>query len=400
VLEVHEALERLWGAVVPLPAAEVALPEAAGRRLAEPVLADRDGPATDRSAMDGYAVRATDCAIAGRTLALTGEVRAGQDPAALAVGAGEAVRIFTGAVMPRGADAVVMIEVASENPDAATVLVRESVAPGQHIRTQGEEYRSGSAVLATGALVRPAELAVLAAMGRNRVRVFGLPRVAVISTGDELVEPGTAPAPHQVRNSNAALLMGALKSLGVGARDLGVVLDRPAALDAAISPGLTHDVLLLTGGVSVGAYDLVGEALARAGCKILFHNVAIRPGKPILAATGPGCVVFGLPGNPVSAFTCFQVFVVPALRRLMADPHPTPATLRAVLVEPLIRRPGRLTYHLARLSRHDGALAVTPAPGRSSGDVVSLARADAFIVAAGDTTPLPAGSTVDVLPWA
>ena len=244
-----------------------------------------------------------------------------------------------------------------------------------------------------------AEIAALAAVGRTRVNVVRPPRVAVMSTGDEVVEVDANPAPHQVRNSNAAMLLAQLQSMRVEARYLGIAGDECAALDAMIADGLTGDVVVLTGGVSVGEYDLVGAALIRAGCEVLFHNVAMRPGKPIVAAKRGGCIVLGLPGNPVSAFTGFHVFVAPALRKLLGDPQPVAAPLRATLLEPLRRRPGRLTYHLAHFRWRDGEPFVAPVASASSGDVLSLVRANAFIVSSGDPDAIPAGDEVDVVAW-
>ena len=399
MLEVHDALTRLLDAVSPLPPVEVPLQDALGRTLAERVVADRDVPPTDRSAMDGFAVRAEDCAEAGRTLRVIGELRAGQDAASIVVGAGEAVRTFTGSVIARGADAVVMVELTEEDRVGTTVVVKDHVEPGQHVRRRGEDLRVGATVREPGAVVRAAEIAALASVGCARVNVVRPPRVAVISTGDEIVEAEGVPAPHQVRNSNASMLLAQFRSLRVDARYLGIVGDEPEALDALIADGLTADVLVLTGGVSVGDYDLVGAALIRAGCQELFHNVAMRPGKPILAAQRGGCLVLGLPGNPVSAFTGFHVFVAPVLRKLMGDPQPVTGSIRAALTDRLDRRPGRLTYHLAQLRWREGRPVVAPVSSASSGDVLALVHANAFIVAPGASDAIPAGTEVDVLRW-
>jgi molybdopterin molybdotransferase len=254
-------------------------------------------------------------------------------------------------------------------------------------------------VIEAGQIVRAAEIAALAAVGRTRVTVVRPPRVAVMSTGDEVVEVESNPAPHQVRNSNARMLLAQIQAVGVDARYLGIARDDRGALDAMIADGLTGDVLILTGGVSVGEYDLVGAALIRARCEVLFHNVAMRPGKPIVAAKRGGCLVLGLPGNPVSAFTGFHVFVAPALRKLLGHPAPVAAPLRAMLVGPLRRRPGRLTYQLAHLRWHEGKPLVVPVTSASSGDVLSLVRGNAFIVVPGDAQPIPAGTEVDVVAW-
>jgi molybdopterin molybdotransferase len=399
MLDVAEATRRLLEAVQPLAAVEVDLDEALGFALAQSVLADRDFPPTDRSAMDGFAVRAADCAEAGRRLVVAGEVRAGQDPGDIVVGPGAAVRIFTGGVIPAGADAVVMVELTEEDRSATTVLLKERPEIGQHIRRRGEDVRAGASVLEPGTIVRAAEVAALAAVGRTRVAIVRPPRVTVMSTGDEVVEAEAQPLPHQVRNSNAVTLLAQLRSMRIDARYLGIVGDERVALEGAIAEGLNSDVLVLTGGVSVGEYDLVGAALTRAGCETLFHNVAMRPGKPILVAKRGSCLVLGLPGNPVSAFTGFHVFVAPALKKLMGDLHPVADPLRATLAAPLRRRPGRLTYHLAHLVWRDGKPVVSPVASASSGDLFSLVRANAFIVAPGAGQPIAAGDEVDVVTW-
>ena len=399
MLELQDALALVLDAVAPLPAVEVPLQAALGYMLAETVVADRDAPATDRSAMDGFAVRSADCAEAGRRLTLTGEVRAGQDPGGLVVGAGEAVRVFTGATIPRGADAVAIQELVEARPDTRTVVVRDGVDPGQHVRRRGEDVRAGEPVAKSGTNARAAEIAVLAAVGRARVRIIPAPRVSVASTGDEIIDAGDAPGDHQVRNSNAAMLVALCRSMRIEPRDLGIVRDEPGALLRAIGEGLDGDVLVLTGGVSVGAYDLVAPSLRRAGCEVLFHNVAMRPGKPILVARRGRCLAVGLPGNPVSAFTGFHVFLAPALRKLMGHVNPVAELVRVELRQPLRRNPGRLTYHLAHLGTENGKPFVVPVAGASSGDVSSLARANAFIVSPGGSTPVPTGVDVDVLRW-
>jgi molybdopterin molybdotransferase len=399
MLEVQEALTRLLQSVVPLPPTTVPLHEALGLTLAERVVADRDVPPTDRSAMDGFALRAADCTAPGCTLGVVGELRAGEDPAGIVVGTGEAARVYTGSVLPRGADAVVMVEHTQEDRVRRTVLVETPPETGQHIRRRGEDLRAGDTVRDPGAILRPAEISALASVGRTRVSVVRAPRAAVISTGDEVVEVERVPAPHQVRNTNAAMLSARFRAMHIDARYLGIAGDEREALDALIADGLTADVLVLSGGVSVGDYDLVESALIRAGCERLFHNVAMRPGKPIVAARRGGCLVLGLPGNPVSAFTCFEVFARPALRKLMGHPQPVAGLIRATLVERLVRRPGRLTYHLAQLSFPDGRPSVAPVKSASSGDVHALVHANAFVVAPGASDALPAGAEVDVLLW-
>jgi len=395
MIEVREAIERLLAAVAPLPPELVPLEDALGRTLAEDVRADRDAPASDRSAMDGFAVRAHDLARPGATLPIAGEIRAGGDGTAMRVEPGTCVRITTGAIVPEGADAVVMLEHAVEADGAARF--EGAAEAGQHIRRRGEDCRAGDVVAERGSTVRSAEVAALAAVGRVSVPVVRTPRVAVLSTGDEVVEIDRTPQPHQVRNSNAAMLVALLREEGIPAAYLGIAGDDLAGLEARLERGLSHDVLVVTGGVSVGAYDLVGTALTRRGATVLFHKVAMRPGKPILAARCGGALVLGLPGNPVSAFTAFHVFAAPALGKLAGRPDPVRPLLRVKLARPLARRPGRLSYALATL---DADLScVAPVASASSGDLFALARANAFVVVEAGVERLEAGEMVDVLAW-
>jgi molybdopterin molybdotransferase len=399
MIDVDEARRRLMDEATQLETIEVSLAEALGRVLAEEVVTDRDLPPTDRSAMDGFAVRTSDLPEPDRTLRVVGEVRAGQPADAVQVGAGEAARVFTGACIPTGADAVVMVELTVEDRSNGTVRVRERPDPGQHIRRRGEEVARGERILEIGQPVRPAEVAALATVGRTRVQVVRSPKVAVLSTGDEIVEPEAFPAPHEIRNSNAPMLLALLRELGIEGRYLGIAPDRPEALERVLAEGLEADLLLLTGGVSVGEYDLAVPALERAGMRLLFHKVAMRPGKPALAGRREKCLVVGLPGNPVSAFTGFQVLVVPALRRMMGHATFEALELRAVLGERLRRFPGRTTFHLAELQPREGRFYARPARTMGSGDVVSLSRSNAFVVTEGSSRALEAGTEVTVLPW-
>lgn len=397
MLDVAGALQILLDATAPLAAVEVESRQALGSVLAEEVHADRDLPSADRSAMDGFAVRSADGGAAA--LEIVGEIAAGSSPEGLFVGPGHAARIFTGGLLPEGADAVAIQERAEFDAASKTVRLLDRPRAGDNVRKRGEELRAGERVLAPGARIGPAQIAALASVGCERVAVHRRPRVAVASTGDELAPPGSAPAPHQVRDSNAAMLVAQMAAMGIAAEDLGRVADNPRRLDEAIAAGLEYDVLLLSGGVSVGVYDLVAPALERAGCTTLFHGVAMRPGKPLLAAARGGHLVLGLPGNPVSAFTTFHVFAAPALRRLEGDPRPVLPPLRATVREAIPARPGRRGYLLARLSWDGGRPVVSLVRSASSGDVVSLSRANAFLVTPEDGGAIPSGGEADVLAW-
>ena len=399
MISVREALELLMGQVRPLEVVEVPLERCRGLVLAEPVTADRDFPPTDRSAMDGFAVRSEDLSEVGQTLEVVGEVRAGRPVGPIRVRPGQAVRIMTGATVPPGADAVVMVERTEEAADRSRVHVDDAPAPGQHIRRRAEDLERGRTAIAPGVPIDAPEIAALTSVGRTTVRVHRTPVVHVLSTGDEIVEPDAVPADHQLRNSNAYALLAQLRDLGVEGHYLGIAGDERETLGGRLDRGLGGDVCLITGGVSAGEYDFVGEALAAAGMRRLFHKVAVKPGKPILAGVRDGCLVVGLPGNPVSTFTGFAVFVAPALRRMLGYRNPNNRTLSAVLAEPLRARPGRETYHLARLEASGGELTARRIRSAGSGDVLSLARANGFILSPVEGASLATGAPVPVLPW-
>jgi molybdopterin molybdotransferase len=395
MIPVDEARERLAAALRPLPVESVSLQDALGRVLAEPVVADRDFPPTDRSAMDGFAVRSADLPSPG-TLRVVAEVAAGTDPTGVEVGAGDACRVFTGAVIPHGADAVVMVERCEEDRDAGTVRVDDRPSAGQHIRHGGQDLAAGETVLSPGARIRPAEIAALASVGCVDVPVHRVPTVSVLSTGDEIVTPDREPAPHQVRNSNAAMLVAQVREAGYAAIDLGHAPDRPDELRQKLALGLESDLLLVTGGVSVGDYDLVPDTLAELGVETLFHGIAMKPGKPILAGrTRAGGVVLGLPGNPLSVFVGFKLFGESVLKAMSGIEDYWPRPRFVTLTGAIRRRPGRETYHLATIEGDEA----TPVSSTGSGDVLSLARGNALVVTEADASEAPAGATLRAFPF-
>jgi molybdopterin molybdotransferase len=399
VISVGDALQLLAEETHPLDPVEVPLDRCQGLVLAEAIAADRDLPPTDRSAMDGFAVRAEDILQEGQKLDVVGELRAGRPVGDLHVGRGQAVRIMTGAIVPPGADAVVMVERTTELDHRRRVGIDERPRKGQHIRRRAEDLPRGEVAVGPGAPIHAPEIAALASVGQVDVRVHRAPVVHVLSTGDEVVEPGRAAADHQVRNSNAYALLAQLADLGVAGRYLGIAGDERGVLEDWLDRGLSGDLLLVTGGVSVGDYDLVGDALAAAGMRRLFHKVAVKPGKPILAGRADDCLVFGLPGNPVSTYTAFAVFVAPALRRMQGYRRWENQRLPAVLAEPLRARRGRETYHLARLTGRSEGLTASPVAHAGSGDVFALARANGFIVTPESGASLAAGAGVSALLW-
>jgi molybdopterin molybdotransferase len=309
------------------------------------------------------------------------------------------VRVFTGAVVPPGADAVVMVERTREDAAAGTVTLDVAVRAGEHVRPRGQDLKRGASVLEPGARIDAAEIAALAAVGCTAPTVYRRPRVRVVSTGDELVEPGERPAAHQVRNSNGPMLLACLAELGIEGELLGNAPDEPRALAKLLRRASDGDALLISGGVSVGRYDLVRGALEDAGMRTLFHGVAMKPGKPVLAGLRDGCLVLGLPGNPVSSLAGFALLAAPALRRMMGYRRPDNVTLNARLERAIRTRPGRKTFHLARVESVAGELSACRAASTGSGDVLSMSRANGWIVSETDEGELAAGDRVPVMLW-
>ncbi len=397
MLSVAEALERILAAVPVLGAESVALSEALGRVLAEPVVAAREVPPWDNSSMDGYAVRAGDTAsaTADRPVGLTvvGEVTAGR-VAAAPLGPGQAYRILTGAPLPDGSDAVVPQEDVSGD-DRHIRLVRP-VARGAFVRPRGEDIRAGDLVLEPGTVLRPAALGVLATLGYPRVRVRQRPRVAVLSTGDELVEPEAALGPGQIANSNTYALAGLVREAGGVPVNLGIARDRPAELEERFRWGLSADALVSSAGVSVGDRDFVRDVLTRLGAELSFWRVNMRPGKPITFGTLSGRPVFGLPGNPVSAMVTFELFVGPAIRRMGGARVLHRPRARARALAPIDNRGSRWGYLRVRLTRDHEGLAARPTGEQGSGILTSMLHADGLAVLPPDTRVAP-GESVEVI---
>ena len=413
-LPVDDALLRILARCEPLGSEEIPFERAVGRILQEEVRAAHDYPPFDRSLMDGYAVIAADLTTVPCTLRVEQEISAGADPGRLrAIQRGTAARIMTGAPLPPGADAVLIVEetepVAGEQE---AVRARSAVRPGANLARRGDDVGRGELLLAPGEYLGPGEIAVLAATGRTLVRVGRRPRVAVLSTGDELVPPQLEPGPGQIRNSNGPLLAALARRAGAEATPLGIAPDDGEALRRSIEKGLTHDALILSGGVSMGTRDLVGAALQSLGVELLFERVAIKPGKPFTFGCRGSVLVFACPGNPVSSYVIFQVFVRPALRRMLgcadertAAPEetmsgadrPAHGMVRARLQDAVRQKPWRTGYHQAR-ARWDGEryqVAVLRSSG--SADFVSCARGNALAIVPSGTTSLEAGEMIDVL---
>ena len=439
-----EALRSVLAEAAPLPAELVEAGAALGRVLAAPVAARRTLPPADCSAMDGYALRAADLAEAGPgravCLRVGGEVAAGGRAAPLAPG--EAARIFTGAPLPQGADAVVPQEQAEALAATGEVRIAVAAPPGAHIRRAGEDVRAGDEVLPAGARLGPGQIGMLAALGRTLAAVHRRPRVALLSSGDELVEPDGDASGGRIVSSNAYALAAQCREAGALPINLGIARDNPAALTALLRAGLEADLLVSTAGVSVGDHDHVRPALAALGCRLVFWGVRVKPGYPVAfgvfdgaaadgapgdtgaaAAGAPGDtgaaaagaapsadaagaagaapgrrgpLVFALPGNPVSAMVSFEQLVRPVLLRMGGHRKLSRPVLRAELGETLRKSAGRLHYVRVQLSREGGRIVARSTGNQSSGALHSMTLADGLLIFPEAATELPKGSEARV----
>lgn len=382
----------------PLGATTVARAEAMGRVLAHDLAATVDLPPADVSAMDGY-VLASDVQP-GAELPVVAVAAAGQ-PLDLTLQPGQAAKIMTGAVVPAGGDRVVPVEQTDGGVDR--VLIAQPTAAGAHIRRGGEVVRRGQPLLPAGTLLTPGAISLIASHGYTQVAIHRPPRVAVLTTGDEVVPPEIEPGPGQLRDSNTSFLTAAGRLLGLGFERLGIAPDDIDELRQRVAEGLERDVLLLCGGVSMGDFDFVEDVLAELGCELLFDRVAIQPGKPLVAGQqrGTGRWVFGLPGNPASVMVTFWLFVVPALRRLQGiDDATWRGALAAELEGPLPGAKGRDRFLQARVRFDGGRILATPMLPQGSHDVVAYAVGNALVRVPAHAEPAAAGDPCEILPLA
>lgn len=379
---------------------------AASRVLAEPVVADRDIPPFPRSTRDGYAVHAADLEQLPATLAAIGEIKAGEKPENIPadVAVGHAVSVMTGAPVPPGADAVVMVEYTARHGDR--VEISKGVRPGENIVPRGAEARQGSVLLNRGLLLREAAIALAASVGKSRLQVYQRPNVAVLTTGDEIVDVDTTPGPTQIRNSNSYSLAVQIKEAGGEPVLLPIAPDEPQRLRRLIEQGLNSDLLLITGGVSMGRYDLVEQVLAEMSAEFFFTGVKIQPGRPVVfgkcgagvpAREKPGTYFFGLPGNPVSTMVTFELFARPMLETL-AGMHPQPLQFLSARLKSEIRvKPGLRRFLPAMLSGQFDDTQVELVAWQGSGDIAATARANCYVVIPPEAEQIRAGTWVSVM---
>jgi molybdopterin molybdotransferase len=390
LISVADALQRVLEHATPLPPEEVPLTEAAGLVLAYPLAARRTQPPADVSAMDGYAVRTVDVANAPVRLKVIGEVAAGR-PFARTLAAGEAARIFTGGVVPDGADTIVIQEQTKRDGDH--VAVEKAAPKGRHVRTRGLDFTLGQELFAAGHRLTARDLALAAGMNHPLVPVHRQPKIALFATGDELVSAGTEPAPGQIVSSNNYAIGALARGEGATVEDFGIVGDNLDDTVAAVRRAreIGADILVTSGGASVGDYDLVQKAFTAEGMTLAFWRLALRPGRPLMNGRLGGMHVLGVPGNPVSAFVCGFLFLVPLIRRLAGRSDLTHPIESAKLGVDLPENDERADYLRATLAPGPHGLIATPFPVQDSSMMLPLAKADGLIIREPFEPPAKAG---------
>ena len=396
-LTVDEALARILAGAQSTPSEQVGLLEAANRTLAEPLTARFTQPPFDSSAMDGYAVRNDDVASLPATLNIIGQAAAGH-PFAGSLLAGQAVRIFTGASMPAGSDTVVIQE--DTTREGNFVYINDCVPDPGHVRPSGGDFTAGAEIIEAATHLLPRHVALAAAMGHSSLKVHRKPLVAILATGDELVEPGTTPGPGQILASNSYALAAMVTTAGGEARLLGIARDTLESLQQKLALASGADIVVTIGGASVGEHDLVESALKKSGFQLDFWKIAMRPGKPLMFAQRSHQRAIGLPGNPVSAIICAHIFLLPLIAKLSGRNSNETNAIEARLAAPLDRNGPRQHYMRASLTRSADGEDVTPAESQDSSLLSILSNSNCLIVRQPNAPALETGSKVTVLPIA
>ena len=417
-LSVAAAQQCVLESVLVFDAEQVNLVQSLGRVLAEEVCANRDQPPYDISAMDGYALRSADLAAIPATLEIVEDIKAGDMPSRT-LSTGQCARIMTGAPMPQGADAVIRVEdteavskealspnslpLAGERDSASLrenlfdrVQINQAVKPGNDIRRLGENMFNGEVVLTPGTEITPGVVGVLATVKRAQVQVYRRPSVAILSTGNELEGLDEPVDPNKIPNSNSYALMAQAQALGIEPVLLGIARDDPEELEQYLRRGLEYDVLLVSGGTSVGVHDYVRPTIEALGAQMLFWRVAMKPGHPVAFGKAGEKIIFGLPGNPVSSMVCFEQLVAPALRRMMGHARTHRRTIEARLTHNIKHQPGRTEFIRVMLAKEQDGYAATSTGAQGSGMLLSMARADGLAILPAGCNGLAAGSMVTV----
>jgi molybdopterin molybdotransferase len=393
-LPLNDAQHCVLQHAAPLGTEAVDLLQSLGRVLAQEVKSNRDHPPCDVSAMDGYAVRAADLAATPARLKVTADIKAGELPT-VEIAEGQCARIMTGAKIPAGADTVIRVEDTQETAPG-TVQINTQAEAGKDIRRRGENLREGAVVLAAGTEITPGVLGILAMVKCAEVRVQRRPRIAILSSGDELEGLHDPFDPDKIPDANSYALMAQVQALGIQPTLLGIARDDPAELRTKLEQGLQYDVLLVSGGTSVGVHDFVRPTLEALGVRMHFWRVQMRPGHPVAFGTTANCRVFCLPGNPVASMVSFEQVVAPALRNMLGHARLYRRTIQARLTQALKHRPGNLEFVRVTLDRDAQGYLAMPTGSQSSGVLLSMARADGLLVVPSESEGLAAGDCATV----
>ena len=396
MISVDTAVKIVTDAMAPLPSKAVPFESALGLCLAQDVQSDIDMPPFNRSAMDGYAVIAEDTTTAPVELTVIENIAAGHLPEKKVL-RGQASKLMTGAAVPEGADAVIKFEETEDLPANDRVKILKAVRKGINISKRGEDMQCGQTVLYKGMPLRPQEIGILATVGKSHVEVFPAPTIGIISTGDELVDVESKPSVAQIRSSNGYSLAAQARYLKADVEILGIVKDTKEEISSIMRRGLQKDILILSGGVSMGEYDLVGDMMKDLETHIYFEKVALRPGKPVIFGKKDKTFIFALPGNPVASFVTFELFIYPAIRKMMGFTTLHRATLKVPLeIEVLVKRKRR-EYRPAVLRMKNNTWQVSPLEWHGSADLLATTRANCLLIVREDAENLSAGQLVDVI---
>lgn len=396
MIEYKEALEKILKNVCQLQPEKTRIEYSAGRVLKEDIYSGIDMPPFNKSAVDGYAVCAADVKNAPVKLTCIGIIQAG-GIFKKKIRNGECIKIMTGAPLPSGADSVIMVE--NSTRCGSNVLFSMAVKKGENICFKGEDIKGGQKVLAQGKKISLSDVALLATVGSRYVKTIGKPRVAVLNTGGEIIEPGTGLSKNKIYNSNGPMLQALLKSDGIEPFYLGIARDTCAQLQTALEKGLRSDILLISGGVSMGDYDLVPQVLKKLGIKRIFHKVNIKPGKPLFFGRKKKTLVFGIPGNPVSNFLSYLIFIRPALYKMAGRFDPVAGFKQGWVEREFHVKAGRRHFVMANMEKRGGRYYLYPVSCHGSADVAALSRSNAFITAENNQPIVKKGSKIGFIAW-